>query len=204
MSSPPSSTGGGFVFVVDPDLRAPDTHIFWSPALDPSVVIVGLGVTPSDTSPVFRAAVERAEIVSETDSRYRLLRIGAALFPLFISQDLTPDDTLSAIALFDALLPDRLDTISRFWRALQHSPSPPPSLTAQRRSRLLQILRAFDARRGGLSYRSIAETLFPKHRIDATSWAGNALRETTIRLVRDGIKLVNGGYRSLLGRHRKH
>jgi hypothetical protein len=35
------------------------------------------------------------------------------------------------------------------------------------------------------------------------SWAGNALRESTIRLARDGAKLVAGGYRTLLRRPRK-
>lgn len=132
-----------------------------------------------------------------------MLRIGAALFPLFVSQDLTPDGALTAIALFDALLPDRLEAISRFWKALQQTSPPSNSLTAQRRSRLLQILRVFDARRDGFSYRGIAEVLFPKHRIDAKSWAGNALRETTIRLARDGLKLVEGGYRALLRRSHK-
>jgi len=65
------------------------------------------------------------------------------------------------------------------------------------------MLRVFDARRGGASYRAIAEVLFPQHRIDAMSWAGNALRETTIRLARDGAKLAAGGYRTLLRRPRK-
>lgn len=165
--------------------------------------MVGPGLTTSDRSGALQAVLDRAEIVSEANPRCRLLHIGTALFPLFIWQDLTPDDTLAAIALFDALLPDRLEAISRFWRALQHSSSTPPGPTAQRRSRLLQILRVFDARRDGLSYRSIAEALFPGHRIDAMSWAGNALRETTIRLARDGIKIVDGGYRSLLRRQRK-
>lgn len=165
--------------------------------------MVGQGPTATDTSAVLRAALDRAQLVSESDTRYRVLRIGAALFPLFISQDLTPDDALAAIAMFDTLLPDRLETISRFWRALEHSPATPPHQTAQRLSRLRQILRVFDARRDSQSYRSIAEVLFPKHRIDSMSWAGNALRETTIRLARDGIRLVDGGYRALLHRPRK-
>jgi len=171
--------------------------------IDPSVIVVGTGPAEAETSSVIRAAIDRAEIISEMDRRCRLLSIGAALFPLFVSQDLTPDDALSAIALFDALLPDRLEAISRFWKALQQTSPPSSSLTAQRRSRLGQILRAFDARRDGFSYRGIAEVLFPKHRIDAKSWAGNALRETTIRLARDGLKLVEGGYRALLRRSRK-
>lgn len=135
---------------------------------------------------------------------YRLLRVGTAVFPLLVSPDLTPDDALSALAIFDALLPERVQAISRLWNALGRSPPLPLGLTAQRRSRLRQILRVFDARRDGTSYRRIAEVLFPQHRIDAMSWAGNALRETTIRLARDGAKLVAGGYRTLLRRNRRN
>lgn len=165
--------------------------------------MVGAGLAGTKTSSLIRSAVDRAELISEADARCRLVRIGTALFPLFLSEDLVPADGLSAIALFDGLLPDRLEAIARFSKALEQKSPPSTSLTTQRRSRLRQILRVFDARRDGFSYRGIAEVLFPKHRIDAMSWAGNALRETTIRLARDGLKLVAGGYRALLRRSHK-
>ncbi|MBY5775424.1 DUF2285 domain-containing protein [Rhizobium leguminosarum] len=44
---------------------------------------------------------------------------------------------------------------------------------------------------------------FPKHHIEAASWAGDALSETTTRRARDGMKLVHVGYRDLLKRPRK-
>jgi hypothetical protein len=65
------------------------------------------------------------------------------------------------------------------------------------------MLRAVDARLDRATYRAIAEALFPQHPIDAASFASNALRETTIRLARDGMKLVNGGYWSLLRKPRR-
>ena len=65
------------------------------------------------------------------------------------------------------------------------------------------MLRAVDARETGATYRAIAQFLFPQHENDATSWVGSAIRETTIRLARDGIKLVRGGYRALLRRPRR-
>ncbi len=65
------------------------------------------------------------------------------------------------------------------------------------------MLRVVDARIEGATYRTIAQILFLQHRIDAASWVGNALRETTIRLARDGLKLVEGGYRTLLRRPRR-
>lgn len=76
-------------------------------------------------------------------------------------------------------------------------------MTEQRRQRAPQMLRVVDARLAGATYRSIAESMFPTHKIDAASWAGDALRETTILRARDGLKLVEGGYRSLLRRPRR-
>lgn len=65
------------------------------------------------------------------------------------------------------------------------------------------MLRAVDARGDGATYRAIAEHLYPQHENDAASWVGSAIRETTIRLARDGMKLVRGGYRTLLRRPRR-
>lgn len=65
------------------------------------------------------------------------------------------------------------------------------------------MLRAVDARETGATYRAIAQFLFPQYENDAASWVGSAIRETTIRLARDGMKLVRGGYRSLLRRPRR-
>lgn len=94
----------------------------------------------------------------------------------------------------------------RFWFALRRGRSQhDPRLTPQRRIRLRQMLRTVDARLESATYRAIAEALFPGHQIETSSFASNALRETTIRLARDGMKLVRGGYRSLLRKpHRLH
>ena len=110
----------------------------------------------------------------------------------------------AALVLLDDTTPDRLEALARYWRGLREPPTPPdPRVTPQRRQRFRQMLRAVDARIERESYRSIATVLFPKHHIEAASWAGDALRETTIRLARDGMKLVHGGYRDLLKRPRK-
>lgn len=109
----------------------------------------------------------------------------------------------AAIVVLDDATPDRLEALARYWHGLRAPPAPDPRVTPQRRQRLRQMLRAVDARLERESYRAIATVLFPQHRIEAASWAGGALRETTIRLARDGMKLVHGGYRTLLKRPRK-
>ncbi|OCJ70865.1 hypothetical protein A6U96_05700 [Agrobacterium tumefaciens] len=118
---------------------------------------------------------------------------------------LSPTTTpAAALILLDDTAPDRLEAVARYWRAFQEPPMvPDPRLTPQRRQRLRQMLRVVDARLERQTYRAIALTLFPKHRIDAASWAGDAIRETIIRLARDGTRLVRGGYRDLLKRPRK-
>ena len=114
------------------------------------------------------------------------------------------DAPLAAVVLLDAMTPDRLHAILRFWAALMHERSlPDDRISAQRRARLVQMLRAYDARSSGLSYREIAMALFPTHEIVPAAWRGDALRETTIRLVRDGLKHVRDGYRALLRRPRR-
>ena len=65
------------------------------------------------------------------------------------------------------------------------------------------MLRVVDARFAGVTYRAIAEVIFAQHDIEPASWVGSAIRETTIRLARDGMKLVRGEYLSLLRRPRR-
>ena len=48
------------------------------------------------------------------------------------------------------------------------------------------------------SYREIAEGLFGPERVRSRSWKDHDLRSLTIRLVKNGIALMRGGYRALL------
>lgn len=108
------------------------------------------------------------------------------------------------MVIFDELTPDRLTAVERLWRAMfGKRVAPDPRMTPQRRQRARQMLRTVDARQAGVIYRVVAEHLFPQHKIDAASWVGDPIREITIRLARDGMKLVRGGYRTLLRRPRR-
>lgn len=114
------------------------------------------------------------------------------------------DGPIAALVILDDVTPDRLHAIDRFWSTMRRRKTPAEDrLTTPRRQRMRTMLRAVDAHDEGETYRAIGETLFPEHQIDAKSWVGNSARETTIRLVRDGLKLVEGGYRSLLRRPRR-
>ncbi|QVM86278.1 DUF2285 domain-containing protein [Novosphingobium decolorationis] len=134
-----------------------------------------------------------------------LLRLSLNGEPFDVSlSDLTEDAPLAAVIPLDEMTPDRLTALGRFWSAATARAVPPdPRITPQRLQRARQMLRAVDARHAGAIYRIIAEHLFPQHQIDTASWVGHPIRETTIRLARDGMKLVRGGYRALLRRPRR-
>ena len=96
---------------------------------------------------------------------------------------------------------------SRIWRAhagcIGRAPGPLPRgwpLTAYRLARLDLMLRAMDLRQSGATYREIA-TALGRHdaaRLSASDWKMSASRSFVVRLVRDGIAMMNGDYRKLL------
>ncbi len=77
---------------------------------------------------------------------------------------------------------------------------PDSRVTPQKRLRFKSMLRAVDGCSGGASYREIAENLFGARRVASEPWKTSPLRDTTIRLVRDGLAMIAGGYLDLLRR----
>jgi hypothetical protein len=72
-------------------------------------------------------------------------------------------------------------------------------LIQERRHRLSLALRALDGRLAGESYRVIAAGPFGDARIPAGAGCKtHDLRDRTIRLVRGGLELMQGGYLDLL------
>lgn len=195
-----SRTNGGYAFALDPQVTALSQPIFWSLEADPSDIVL-------NTSPIEASLVNAADLTGRSRTSLGLqfldVRIHGERFAVHLrhQEEASP---LAAIVLLDDLTPDRLAALTRFWAALQRRPIPPdPRLTLQRKERAKQMLRAVDARVTGANYRHIAQFLFPRHDHDAASWVGSAIRETTIRLARDGSKLVRGGYRLLLRQPRR-
>jgi hypothetical protein len=187
---------------LDPALTALRQPVFWTPITDPGAVL--LEPQPALLgAPAAADDVLRSHAIFEADGRHARLAVRDENINVTF---LPPTDGrgLVAVVILDEDTPDRLYAISRLWAAIRGRPLPADNrMTEQRRQRAPQMLRVVDARLAGATYRSIAESMFPTHKIDAASWAGDALRETTIRLARDGLKLVEGGYRSLLRRPRR-
>ncbi|MFW2829511.1 DUF2285 domain-containing protein [Sphingomonas sp. ID0503] len=176
--------------------------IFWTARVDPAVIVLRPQLTADCVQAITTDRLAPHVVSQPADSVVRLC-IGGERFDadLPVPGDQEP---FGALILLDELTPDRLGALSRFWMALAGKSIPPDTrLTGQRRKRARDMLRAIDGRATGATYRAVGEGIFPHHDLDAASWVGSAIRETTIRLVRDGMKLVRGGYRSILQQPRR-
>ncbi|MBN9567015.1 MAG: DUF2285 domain-containing protein [Alphaproteobacteria bacterium] len=195
-------SNGGYDFLANPHYSALIQPIFWTPQTDPATVLLTGGPTPAGAISV-RVDDLYASAVLKHDADLVRLAVQGNSYDVAIS-DAGDARPLGAFVMFDELTPDRLTAIERLWLATSGKRVPPdPRITPQRRRRACQMLRAVDARQGGAAYRVVAQHLFPRHETDAASWVGDPIREITIRLARDGTKLVLGGYRSLLRRPRR-
>lgn len=105
---------------------------------------------------------------------------------------------LAAIVPLDAKAPERLSSVDRFIRAFKGRSVRDPRLTSSQRTRLGRMLRALDGRIEGASHFEIAHVLFGSRFVIAAEWQESPFRYATLRLIRDGHKMTDGGYRQLL------
>jgi hypothetical protein len=100
----------------------------------------------------------------------------------------------------DQLFEIRASAAVRLWRSLTgRKPGPDPAaLPKARRNRLILGLRALDGRLENASYRDIATALFAAPDVSGRAWKSHDLRDRAIRLVKFGLGMMRGGYRSLL------
>ena len=100
----------------------------------------------------------------------------------------------------DRLFDIRAAAALRLWRGLTgRNPGPNPAALSRARSdRLILALRALDGRLEGASHREIADALFNLGSITGRDWKNHDLRDRTVRLVRFGRDMIQGGYQRLL------
>ncbi|MGX5829858.1 DUF2285 domain-containing protein [Mesorhizobium sp. 43Arga] len=115
-----------------------------------------------------------------------------------------PGEPLAAIILLDDMAHDRLQAIERFIRSIHRQHLPDPRLTAAPRRRLGHMLRCPDGRDQQASHFEVATALFGRRLVSAVDWHDSAFRYQTHRLVRDGMTMVERGYRQLLRACRRH
>ena len=188
-----SASAGGCDFPVDPSLEATRAEVWWRPEVDAELIQLQPAAASGGTrlhGPAARAAGEAWWSVGRGRDKIRLALLASGA---------DPGQPLAAVVPLDAATPSRLRALARLWRHLEGAPAPPDPITLQRRRRMKAMLRAIDARAHGAAHREIAGALYGAARVAAEPWKTSALRDATLRLVRDGGAMVRGGYRALLG-----
>lgn len=155
---------------------------------------------PSHDASCMRIGFSGADIQHAEDGWHVLLRIAGIQHRLWLDEPPDLDAGYAVILVLDDQFSIAAQAADLFWRSLMARPvdTAPQDLTHQRRTRLIQSLRALDASHDGSTYRAIAEALFGAKRIPDQAWKTHDLRSRTIRLVQSGLALMRGGYRRLL------
>ena len=198
-----SRGAGGYLFATAPDdLSEP---VVWRPELTAATVILDAApdryetATPVDPRALGALLADHAGI----DGRHVIVADAAGEHRLWL-RDPTPGRALAAVIPLDKDFVTRIASLLRFHRRLLgRAAGPLPRgwpLTAYRLARLELMLRALDLRDDGATYREIARALGRDEaaRLSASDWKMSAARSFVVRLVRDGIAMMNGDYRKLL------
>lgn len=194
---------GGCPFATAPDdLSNP---VVWRPELTAVTVILDAAPDGFETaSPVdSRTLGALLADLAGIDGRHVIVADAAGEHRLWL-REATPGQPLAAVIPLDKDFLTRIASLLRFHRRLlgRAATDPPRGwpLTAYRLARLDLILRALDLRHSGATYRQIAAELGREDatKLSASDWKMSASRSFVVRLVRDGIAMMNGDYRKLL------
>jgi hypothetical protein len=200
VTPPKHSLGAGVCgFAVDPDLPADRTALIWLPHLDTNVVL--LAPAPQSFTNASSLGLAPAFERRGPDGDYLIIGDGGGRLPLVLVAGASVAAPAAVVVPLDTDFAARMDAGLRLWRLTTgRSQQPPPDrMTLQRRKRLGLTLRALDGHLAGETYRVIAQVLFGSTRVPAgTGWKTHDLRDRTIRLVRSGVRLMQGDYLDLL------
>ena len=177
------------------ELVSGDT-VRWMARALPSVVVITDRLSDL-TDPRFQLtypALDNARLSGESD---QILRHGRSAVRFHHCGKRGPPAVLLPL---DKLFDVRAIAAQRLWRMLAgktFGPNP-AALSSQKRSRLVQALRALDGRLSGASYRQLAAAFFQVEEMTDAAWQTDARRGQIIRLTQLGTSLMTGGYRELL------
>jgi hypothetical protein len=188
-------------FLADPDKNADEAPVFWLPEFHAATVL--LAASPIETESTFRflPGSWRGVLVVRwaSDGLHLILVDDRDEHRIWLPNPPAEDTPLAALIPLDETADLRAAASIRFYRHITRADTASgPKLTPQRQRRLILSLRALDGRLAGATYRAIAEALFGPVRVSAESWKTASVRGRTIRLVRNGTKLMTCGYRDLL------
>lgn len=190
---------GGCDFAVHPAASAKTRPVFWMPETDLATVVLAPLPSATAANSEVLADIDAARSRHTPDAWCLVQGRGVSAVHLALISGARPDRPLAVVVSLDPDAPLRLAAVSRLWRNLYAGASRAVDpLPLQKRRRMKQMLRAVDGRDCGATHRQIAEAIFGAARTAAEPWKTSALRDATMRLVRDGHLMIDGGYHSLL------
>jgi hypothetical protein len=175
--------------------------VVWIPQLDPTAILLAPAPPEFDASSLRSLVPEFQHRASDGD--YWLIRRGPHRIAVVILEDNRTTEPASGLVPLDTAFPKRIEALLEFWRFLHdRSPLlPRDPLTRLERERLILKLRALDGRLAGETYREIAQVLSARgRRLEHRPWKSHDRRSWIIRLVKEGERLMRGGYRDLVQR----
>jgi hypothetical protein len=187
-------TRWGLRFAADPALPVAEADVFWRPDVAPGLVVPldhrtdGEGGSPMLPLPAGRTRLAEDGLHVRLPAGLQMLLRGRA----------SADGPLVVMLAYDLDLGLRVRAVEALERACRGRPPPRSRLTAAQRTRLAQCLVALDGHLHRDSYRAIAKALFGASAVENEAWRTASIRATTIRLVRAGRALMEGGYLQLL------
>lgn len=195
-----SGSDGGCPFVYDPALPAKAAHVIWLPQLVPHSVI--LARAPAGFGGTYLSEVPGQLITYDgRDGRHIIVHDIEGVHQLWL-RDVQDGAGMAAIIPLDENAPIRIAGLLRFRRRLAGKASGPiprgSDLTKRLRNRLILMLRALDGHQSQASYRDIAMVLYGPAAVARYPWKTSSVRGQTIRLVKDAVATMKGGYRKLL------
>jgi len=181
--------------------------VVWSAEADTSTVLLAqmpaLMPTVDNFYSELREPAARADEDEDEDGRHFLFKAGGQTIRIVLLAGVPPETPLAALVPLDPDGFDRTEAIERLLRALRGRAVPDDRrLTPQQKRRQRHMLQATDGRMNGATYRDIAGVIFGVDRVASEHWKTSALRDATTALVKDGMAMIAGGYRTLL-RHRR-
>jgi hypothetical protein len=177
--------------------------VVWSAEADTSAVLLAQMPTILPTVGNLYSDLCEPAARSDEDGTHFLFKAGGQTIRIVQLAGVPPETPLAALVPLDPDGFDRTEAIDRLLRALLGRTIPDDRrLTPQQKRRQRHMLQATDGRINGATYRDIAGVIFGVDRVASEPWKTSALRDATTALVKDGLAMINGGYRTLL-RHRR-
>lgn len=175
--------------------------MLWDARVLPTAIVLTASPPIAPEALRFEQLPQATFAVQDAEGYHALWREQHDERQIWILPETEPGAPVAALIALDSYLPLRVESVLRLWERLAQGVSRPVlPLTVQQRRRLILMLRALDGRHEHATYREIAAILLDPDvaRQSRRDWLTSPRRAQIIRIVKDGVRRMEGGYRDLL------